>query len=49
MQNVVGNFSRTPGGIKHAGPVLGSSNRAVLIKELGFTEEELSEAGYDIE
>lgn len=49
MQNVVGRFSRTPGGIRHAGPKLGSSNRAVLMDELGFTEEELKQAGYEIE
>lgn len=49
MQNVVGRFSRTPGGIRHAGPKLGSSNRNVLIDELGFTEEELKAAGYEIE
>lgn len=49
MQNVVGRFSRTPGGIRHAGPKLGSSNRTVLMDELGFTEEELKEAGYEIE
>lgn len=49
MQNVVGRFSRTPGGIRHAGPKLGSSNRDVLIGELGFTEEELREAGYEID
>jgi len=49
MQNVVGNFSRTPGGIRHAGPVLGSSNREILMNDLGFSEEELKEAGYDIE
>jgi crotonobetainyl-CoA:carnitine CoA-transferase CaiB-like acyl-CoA transferase len=49
MQNVVGNFSRTPGGIKHAGPELGSSNREVLMEQLGFTAEELKDAGYEIE
>ena len=49
MQNVVGRFSRTPGGIRHAGPKLGSSNRDVLIGELGFTEQELKDAGYDLE
>lgn len=49
MQNVVGRFSRTPGGIRHAGPKLGSSNREVLMGELGFSEEELKSAGYEIE
>jgi len=49
MQNVVGNFSRTPGGIRHAGPVLGSSNREILVEELGFSAEELAAAGYEIE
>jgi len=49
MQNVVGRFSRTPGSIRHAGPKLGSSNREVLVGELGFSEEELKAAGYEIE
>jgi formyl-CoA transferase len=49
MQNVVGRFSRTPGGIRHAGPKLGSSNREILMEQLGFTKEELKEAGYEIE
>jgi crotonobetainyl-CoA:carnitine CoA-transferase CaiB-like acyl-CoA transferase len=49
MQNVVGNFSRTPGKIHHAGPALGSSNREILIDELGFSEQELAAAGYEIE
>jgi len=46
---VVGKFSRTPGGIRHAGPRLGSSNRDVLIDELGFDEAMLKEAGYDLD
>jgi crotonobetainyl-CoA:carnitine CoA-transferase CaiB-like acyl-CoA transferase len=41
FQNVVGKLSATPGRVQHAGPRLGSSNRAILIDELGFTEEEL--------
>jgi crotonobetainyl-CoA:carnitine CoA-transferase CaiB-like acyl-CoA transferase len=45
MQNVVGNFSRTPGAIRHAGPRLGADNREVLIEELGFSEAELKDAG----
>lgn len=49
MQNVVGKFSRTPGKIHHAGPILGSSNRQVLIDELGFDETELAEAGYKLD
>ena len=48
MQNVVGKFSRTPGGIRHAGPPLGSSNREVLIDQLGFDEAELASAGYPL-
>jgi hypothetical protein len=46
---VVGKFSRTPGKIHHAGPILGSSNRQVLIDELGFDETELAEAGYKLD
>jgi crotonobetainyl-CoA:carnitine CoA-transferase CaiB-like acyl-CoA transferase len=45
MQNVVGNFSRTPGAIRHAGPRLGEHNREVLVEELGFSEGELKDAG----
>ena len=45
MQNVVGNFSRTPGAIRHAGPRLGEHNREVLVEELGFSEGELQDAG----
>ncbi len=48
MQNVVGRMSRTPGGIRSAGPKLGSSNRQILVDELGFSEQELIEAGLDI-
>jgi len=49
MQNVVGKLSRTPGKIRHAGPPLGSSNRSILIDQLGFEESELREAGYPID
>jgi len=49
MQNVVGRLSRTPGKIRHAGPALGSSNRSILIDQLGFDESELREAGYPID
>ena len=45
MQNVVGQFSRTPGAIRHAGPRLGEHNREVLVDELGFSEAELKDAG----
>ena len=45
MQNVVGNFSRTPGAIRRAGPRLGEHNREVLVEELGFGEAELKDAG----
>ena len=49
MQNVVGKLSQNPGSIRHAGPPLGEHNREVLVDMLGFTEDELSEAGYEIE
>jgi crotonobetainyl-CoA:carnitine CoA-transferase CaiB-like acyl-CoA transferase len=49
MQNIVGKFSRTPSTIRHAGPRLGSSNRQVLIDELGFNETELVAAGYRLD
>lgn len=45
MPNVMGKFSRTPGAVTHAAPPLGASNRAVLIDELGFPEQELRMAG----
>ena len=48
MQNVVGKFSRTPGEIRHAGPKLGSSNRAILIEQLGFNEADLIAAGLPV-
>ncbi len=41
FQNIAGKFSATPGKVKHAGPRLGSSNKDILIGELGFSEEEL--------
>jgi formyl-CoA transferase len=41
FQNIVGKLSETPGEVRHAGPRLGSSNREILIDELGFTEAEL--------
>ncbi len=49
MQNVVGKLSRTPGEIRHAGPRLGSGNRAVLVERLGFDEAELLEAGLPLD
>jgi crotonobetainyl-CoA:carnitine CoA-transferase CaiB-like acyl-CoA transferase len=45
FQNVVGKLSETPGEVRHAGPKLGSSNRDILIGELGFTEAELGTVG----
>ena len=47
MQNVVGKFSRTPGKIRHAGPKLGEHNYEILIKMLGFSEDELKHHGYE--
>lgn len=49
MQNVVGKFSRTPGKIHHAGPILGSSNRKILVEQLGFDEKALKQAGYRLD
>ena len=48
MQNVVGNFSRTPGKIKHAGPKLGEHNKEILVDLLGFDQEQLIKAGYSL-
>lgn len=48
MQNVVGNFSRTPGKIRHAGPKLGEHNKEVLIDMLGFDQEQLIKEGYSL-
>ena len=45
MPNVIGKFSDTPGAVRHAAPILGSSNREVLVGELGFDEQELAAAG----
>ena len=45
MPNVIGKFSDTPGVVRHAAPILGSSNREVLVGELGFDEQELAAAG----
>ena len=46
MQNVVGKLSATPGRVASAGPALGSSNRAILVDELGFDPGELQAAGF---
>lgn len=43
FQNVAGKLSATPGRVTHAAPAVGSSNRAILVDELGFTEEDLGE------
>lgn len=43
MQDVVGRLSRTPGGVRHAGPRLGEHNREILIDRLGFSEAELTD------
>ena len=48
MQNVVGNFSRTPGKIKHAGPKLGEHNKEILVDMLGFDPQRLIREGYEI-
>ncbi len=48
MQNVVGRMSRTPGRIRHAGPVVGRYNREILVEQLGFSEDELKQAGYTL-
>jgi crotonobetainyl-CoA:carnitine CoA-transferase CaiB-like acyl-CoA transferase len=41
LANIAGKLSATPGRVRHAAPPVGSSNRAILIDELGFTEDEL--------
>ena len=48
MQNVVGNFSRTPGKIKHTGPKLGQHNYEILVEMLGFSKKELELHGYKL-
>ncbi len=48
MQNIVGNLSRTPGKIKHAGPRLGEHNKDILIDMLGFDPQRLIKEGYEI-
>ena len=48
MQNIVGNFSRTPGKVKHAGPKLGEHNKDILVDMLGFDPQRLLSEGYEI-
>ena len=48
MPNVVGKFSETPGSVRHAAPALGSSNRDILVGELGFSEQDLIAAGISL-
>jgi len=43
VQNVVPKFSRTPGGIKHLGPLLGEHNEEIYCGELGYSKERLDE------
>ena len=48
MPNVIGKFSDTPGAVRHAAPPLGSSNRDILVGELGFAEQDLTAAGITV-
>lgn len=43
MQNVAIRFSKTQGGISHAGPPKGAHTRQVLVSELGLAEEDISQ------
>jgi crotonobetainyl-CoA:carnitine CoA-transferase CaiB-like acyl-CoA transferase len=45
MQNVVGKLSRTPGGVRQAGPQVGEHNREILVERLGYTPDELRAQG----
>jgi crotonobetainyl-CoA:carnitine CoA-transferase CaiB-like acyl-CoA transferase len=45
MQNVLGKLSETPGAVRAAGPRLGEHNEDILVKELGYSEDELRVAG----
>jgi crotonobetainyl-CoA:carnitine CoA-transferase CaiB-like acyl-CoA transferase len=45
MQGVAGRRSATPGRIVRSGPVLGESNEAILVEELGFDRDELRRSG----
>jgi crotonobetainyl-CoA:carnitine CoA-transferase CaiB-like acyl-CoA transferase len=42
MQNVTPKLSRTPGGIRHAGPRLGEHTELILREWLGLKQEELT-------
>lgn len=48
MQNVVGKMSATPGSVRHAGPALGQHNREILMDRLGFSAQQLAQAGITI-
>lgn len=45
MQNVVGKLSSSPGEIRHPGPRLGQHNREILVERLGYSEEDIAQAG----
>jgi crotonobetainyl-CoA:carnitine CoA-transferase CaiB-like acyl-CoA transferase len=49
MPNVIGKLSATPGSVDTPGPKLGASNRQILIDELAFSEEQLKEAGLEVD
>jgi crotonobetainyl-CoA:carnitine CoA-transferase CaiB-like acyl-CoA transferase len=49
MQNVVAKLSATPGRVRAAGPRLGEHNREILVDRLGFSEQELRDAGLPID
>ena len=48
MQNVVGRLSRTPGGVRKAGPRVGEHNREILVERLGYTPDELLAQGIHV-
>ncbi|WP_299563721.1 CoA transferase [Enterovirga sp.] len=48
MQNAIGKLSANPARVERAGPGLGAQNRDILIGQLGFTADELAEAGISI-
>jgi crotonobetainyl-CoA:carnitine CoA-transferase CaiB-like acyl-CoA transferase len=43
VQNVVPKFSKTPGSVRHLGPLLGEHNEEIYCGELGYTPERLQE------
>lgn len=49
MQNVVGRLSQTPGEIRTTGPSIGNGNREILIEKLGFSEQEIWQAGITLD